>query len=65
MARSSGLLVHAWTFRSDPGRLPLDYGVDPLLEYERFFKEGVDAVFSDYPQHALQALKKYQREGER
>jgi glycerophosphoryl diester phosphodiesterase len=51
-AHRAGLLVHPWTFRSDPCFLAPDYEGDPGREYEQFFSLGVDGVFSDFPDAA-------------
>lgn len=53
-AHRAGLLVHAWTFRSDGPFLALNYAGDPRMEYEQFFELGVDGVFSDFTDHAVQ-----------
>jgi len=54
-AKSRGLLVHTWTFRSEPRRLTSTYGGDPQKEYLEFFELGVDGVFSDFPDTAVAA----------
>ena len=62
-AHAAGLLVHAWTFRSENGFLPADdrIGEDPgghgaaAAEYRRFLGYGVDGVFSDFPAEAVAA----------
>lgn len=62
-AHRVGLLVHAWTFRSENTFLPADFrtGTDPAAhgdaaaEYELFYGLGVDGVFSDHPDAALAA----------
>jgi glycerophosphoryl diester phosphodiesterase len=48
-AHRAGLLVHPWTFRSEPRFLAPDYEGDPGREYEQFFGLGVDGLFSDFP----------------
>jgi glycerophosphoryl diester phosphodiesterase len=53
-AHASGLLVHPYTFRNEPHFLAQDYDSDPATEYEQFFALGVDGVFSDFPDTALQ-----------
>lgn len=58
-ARSRGLLVHTWTFRSEPRRLTATYAGDPLKEYQQFFELGVDGVFSDFPDTAVAARDAY------
>ncbi|MFT3907299.1 MAG: glycerophosphodiester phosphodiesterase [Steroidobacteraceae bacterium] len=54
-AHAAGLLVHPFTFRSEPRRLLQDYGADPLAEYRRFYALGVDGVFTDFANHAVLA----------
>jgi glycerophosphoryl diester phosphodiesterase len=58
-AKSRGLLVHTWTFRSEPRRLTTTYGGDPQKEYLQFFELGVDGVFSDFPDTAVAAREAY------
>ncbi len=62
-AHAAGLLVHPYTFRNENAFLPLELrrGSDPaawgdaIAEYEQFFGLGVDGVFSDYPDTAVEA----------
>jgi glycerophosphoryl diester phosphodiesterase len=62
-AHAAGLLVHAYTFRSENAFLPLELrrGSEPaahgdaLAEYEQFYALGVDGVFSDFPETAVAA----------
>lgn len=54
-AHAVGLLVHTWTFRSEPKRLASNYKGDPVAEYKPYFDLGVDGVFSDFPDHAVKA----------
>ncbi|MBK9360191.1 MAG: glycerophosphodiester phosphodiesterase [Rubrivivax sp.] len=54
-AQQRGLLVHTWTFRNEPRRLAATYANDPAREYEQFFAMGVNGVFSDFPDTAVQA----------
>jgi glycerophosphoryl diester phosphodiesterase len=58
-AKSRSLLVHTWTFRSEPRRLTSTYGGDPQKEYLQFFELGVDGVFSDFPDAAVAAREAY------
>ena len=59
-AHAAGLVVHAWTFRSENSFLPADFrhGTDPAThgdaaaEYRKFFATGIDAAFTDYPEAA-------------
>lgn len=57
LAHAAGLEVHAWTFRNEAIHLAADYAGDPLAEYQAFAALGVDAVFSDYPDTAVAALR--------
>jgi glycerophosphoryl diester phosphodiesterase len=52
-AHAAGLLVHPYTFRNEDVFLAPDYNGNPELEYEQFFKLGVDGVFSDNPDTAV------------
>ena len=62
-AHAAGLVVHPYTFRNENTFLPLELrrGSDPaawadaIAEYEQFFGLGVDGVFSDYPDTAVEA----------
>jgi len=62
-AHAVGLLVHPFTFRSDPSRLPSDYAGNPINQYLAFHALGVDGVFSDFPDTAntARALWKLRR----
>lgn len=62
-AHRAGLVVHPYTFRNENQFLPLElrssadpnaYG-DAISEYEQFFSLGVDGVFSDNPDTAVEA----------
>jgi glycerophosphoryl diester phosphodiesterase len=46
-AHAHGLLIHTWTFRDDA--LPSGYKGGPIEEYLRFYRLGIDGVFSDFP----------------
>ena len=61
-AHQVGLFVHPYTFRDPKHRLAANYGGDPKREYRQFYALGVDGVFSDYAQTALQALREYLRD---
>ena len=54
-AHAAGLSVHTYTFRNEPAMLAPQYNSDPLPEYRQFFEMGVDGVFSDFPDTALEA----------
>jgi len=62
-AHRAGLVVHPYTFRNENQFLPLElrsspdpnaYG-DAISEYEQFFRLGVDGVFADNPDTAIEA----------
>jgi glycerophosphoryl diester phosphodiesterase len=61
-AHKQGLFVHAYTFRSESRRLTADVSGDPKFEYGRFYAAGVDGVFTDFPDVALTALRRYRSE---
>lgn len=54
-AHAAGLLVHSWTFRSEPKRLTSDFKGDAGAEYRAFFALGLDGLFSDFPDQAVRA----------
>jgi glycerophosphoryl diester phosphodiesterase len=67
-AHKVGLQVHPWTFRNENSFLPLDYRSDkesaqtsesaygdPFAEYKMFYELGVDGLFSENPDTALEA----------
>jgi glycerophosphoryl diester phosphodiesterase len=58
-AHAAGLVVHPYTFRSDPGQVP-PYAADfeDLLDIF-FFKVGVDGVFTDFPDRAVRFLNQH------
>jgi glycerophosphoryl diester phosphodiesterase len=66
-AHRAGLIVHTWTFRNENQFLPLELrsggGADPnaygdaFTEYEQFYELGVDGVFSDNPDTAVEARR--------
>ena len=58
-AHRAGLFVHEYTFRSEKGyyHLPYDVKGDPVKEYQRHYRLGVDGVFSDAPDTALYARR--------
>jgi glycerophosphoryl diester phosphodiesterase len=57
LAHAAGLEVHPWTFRNEPQHLAIGYGGDPAAEYREFAALGVDALFSDFPDTAVAALR--------
>jgi glycerophosphoryl diester phosphodiesterase len=56
-AHAAGLFVHAWTMRSDARFLAKEYAGDAAREYAQLASLGVDGVFSDFPDHAIAALR--------
>ncbi len=54
-AHAAGLIVHAWTFRSEPKRLASDYKGDAAAEYKAYLALGIDGLFSDFPDQAVKA----------
>jgi len=60
-AHKVGLFVHEYTFRNERGyyNLPLDAAGDPVLEYLTHFRLGVDGVFTDFADTALEARAKF------
>lgn len=54
-AHDAGLVIHTWTFRSEPKRLASDFKGDPAAEYKLFFGFGIDGLFSDFPEAAVKA----------
>jgi glycerophosphoryl diester phosphodiesterase len=61
-AHKAGLFVHAYTFRDEQRRLAFNYNKDPKAEYLQFYRLGLDGVFSDFPDTALEARVSYLRE---
>jgi glycerophosphoryl diester phosphodiesterase len=57
LAHAAGLEVHPWTLRDEPMHLAADYGGDAAAEYRQFAALGVDALFSDFPDTAVAALR--------
>ena len=62
-AHDAGLVVHPYTFRNENQFLPLELrsSADPnaygnaIAEYEQFYELGVDGLFSDNPDTAVEA----------
>jgi glycerophosphoryl diester phosphodiesterase len=55
-AHGANLLIHGWTFRNENEFLPLDLQGNPQGEYELFWNLGIDGVFSDYPDRAMDSF---------
>ncbi len=56
---SLGLKIHPYTFRNESQYLLKEYKNSPEAEYIQFFELGVDGVFTDFPDTAIRARKKY------
>src|SRR5262249_45094389 len=54
-AHQLGLVVHPYTFRSEPKRLVGDFAGAPVNEYLAFYERGVDGVFADFADSAFAA----------
>ncbi len=54
-AHALGLQVHTWTFRNEQRRLASNYAGRPVDEYMYFYGQGIDGVFSDFPDTAVTA----------
>ncbi|WP_309109817.1 glycerophosphodiester phosphodiesterase [Saccharothrix sp.] len=62
-AHTRGLIVHAWTFRNENAFLPADFrtSTDPAAygrafeEYAKFYATGLDGLFADNPDTAVEA----------
>jgi glycerophosphoryl diester phosphodiesterase len=61
-AHKLGLFVHVFTFRNEKKYLAADYRGDPSLEYLKFFRLGVDGVFTDFTHTGVGARAAYLRE---
>lgn len=56
-AHALGLLVHAYTLRSDTQFLPAAYRGDAEEEYRHFRAAGVDGLFTDFPDVAARVYR--------
>ena len=61
-AHKIGLFVHTFTFRNEKKYLAGDFHGDPSLEYLKFFRLGVDGVFTDFTHTAIGARAAYVHE---
>ena len=61
-AHKLGLFVHVFTFRNEKKYLAADYHGDPKLEYLKFFRLGVDGVFTDFTHTGVGARAAYLHE---
>jgi glycerophosphoryl diester phosphodiesterase len=58
-AHKAGLFVHVFTFRNEKKYLAADYDGDPQKEYLKFFRLGVDGVFTDFTYAGVAARTAY------
>ncbi|RYG37993.1 glycerophosphodiester phosphodiesterase [bacterium] len=56
-AHRAGLLVHAWTFRPEAMFVLKEFRGDARAELRWFLHKGVDGIFVDLPEQAIQARK--------
>lgn len=61
-AHKAGLFVHVFTFRNEKKYLAADYNNDPNAEYLKFFRLGVDGVFTDFANTGYAARAAYLHE---
>jgi glycerophosphoryl diester phosphodiesterase len=61
-AHKAGLFVHIFTFRNEKKYLAADYQADPNAEYLKFYRLGVDGVFSDFANTGVAARAIYLKE---
>lgn len=52
-AHAVNLKVHTWTFREEEQYLAPNYQGNSQAEYQQFFELGIDGVFSDFPDVAI------------
>ncbi|OLT38692.1 glycerophosphodiester phosphodiesterase [Saccharomonospora sp. CUA-673] len=69
-AHHENLIVHPWTFRAENEFLPTNlqssddpaaYG-DIFAEYQAFLETGIDGVFADHPDIAVEAVRSFENE---
>jgi glycerophosphoryl diester phosphodiesterase len=58
-AHRAGLFVHPYTYRNEARRLNASHKGDPKAEYAEYYAAGVDGVFTDFPDTAVQARAAY------
>ncbi|KAA0024343.1 glycerophosphodiester phosphodiesterase [Antrihabitans cavernicola] len=61
-AHAAGLFVHVFTFRDEKKYLAADYNGDPKAEFAKFFRLGVDGVFTDFTNTGVDARKAFDKE---
>lgn len=59
MAHQNKLLVHLYTFRSEPNYLEEKHGGHPENEYYDYFKLNIDGLFTDDTNTALRARRSF------
>ena len=64
-AHKAGLFVHPFTFRNESRRLASDYKGDAKNEYLAYYRAGVDGVFTDFTDTALEARATYLKQAGR
>ncbi|MCC6929178.1 MAG: glycerophosphodiester phosphodiesterase [Gemmatimonadaceae bacterium] len=57
-AHAAGLQVHVWTMRSDTRDLAPGFRGDAAAEWRAFAAVGVDAIFGDFPDVGVGALRR-------
>jgi glycerophosphoryl diester phosphodiesterase len=57
-AHALGLFVHVLTMRKEAAFLSPAYGGDPAREFRQFAEIGVDGIFTDFPDLAVEALRR-------
>jgi glycerophosphoryl diester phosphodiesterase len=61
-AHKAGLFVHAYTFRNEQKYLAGFYQGDPTAELLKFFRAGIDGVFTDFANTGVSARTAYLKE---
>jgi glycerophosphoryl diester phosphodiesterase len=61
-AHAAGLFVHAFTFRNEMKYLAGLYKGDPQAEYTKYFRAGLDGVFTDFANTGVAARAAYLKE---
>ncbi|HMG50674.1 MAG TPA: glycerophosphodiester phosphodiesterase family protein [Inquilinus sp.] len=61
-AHKAGLFVHVFTFRNEGKYLAADYNGDAQGEYLKFFRLGIDGVFTDFTNTGVAARAAYLHE---
>ncbi|GAB3256906.1 PI-PLC domain-containing protein [Chitinimonas naiadis] len=61
-AHKLGLFVHSYTFRNEKKYLAGLYNGDPQAEYLKFFRAGIDGIFTDFANTGVAARAAYLKE---